>query len=116
MATIRTPTGLRDKRITLQNPGKAVPDGQGGFLQTWTDCVPPAAWASIDPATGGPLEHITAGTLITVATHIVKMPYQDDVTTNSRIVFNGRFFNVIGGGSPSEDGIELELPCVEVKP
>ena len=38
-------------RVLFQNPGPAVPDGDGGYTQSWIDLVPPTWQVSIEPAT-----------------------------------------------------------------
>lgn len=104
----------RPHRVTLQNPSTPVADGDGGFTQTWTDLVPPALSVKIAPATAADLERVTAGTVLSTATHIVTGPYHAQVTTKTRILFNGRAFSVVGVSNPEERNVELVLVCVEV--
>lgn len=110
----RTAVADRPHRVTLQNPGPAVPDGDGGFTQSWTDLVPPAMSAKIAPAAARDLERVAAGTVIATASHLVTMPYHPQVTTQTRILFNGRTFSVVGVSNPEENNVELVLVCVEV--
>lgn len=114
MATV--PAGGRPHRVTLQNPGAAVPDADSGYTQSWSDLSPAAMWASIKPATQRDLERVVAGTVIATASHIVTMPYHPQVTTETRVLFNGRTFSVIGVSNPEERNVELVLACVEVVP
>jgi len=106
----------RPHRVTLQNPGPAVPDGDGGFTQTWTDLVPPALYVKIAPATAREVERLAAGTVLATATHIVTGPYHAGVTTKTRIVFNGRVFSVTGVANPDERNVETIAICAEVVP
>lgn len=100
--------------VLLQNPGTPTPDGDGGYTQSWTDCVPPTWQCSIEPATVRDLERVAAGTVIATATQIIKGHYRPDVTTKTRLVFNGRRFSITGVQNPQERGITLELTAVEV--
>ncbi len=106
--------GSRKHLVMLQNPGPAVPDGDGSYTQTWTDLTPPTLYVSIDPATARDLERVAAGTVIASATQIVKGPYHPQVTTQTRIIFNSRRLNVTAVRNPDERNVTLELVCVEV--
>ena len=108
--------GSARHRVLFQNPGAAVPDGDGGYTQSWTD-VPPGAWfAAIAPASPNDLERFTAGTVITQVAHIVRGRYQPGITTATRMVFNGRTFAIAGTRNVEERGITMELLAVELQP
>jgi head-tail adaptor len=109
-----TSTAKRPHRVTLQNPGPPVSDGDGGFTQTWIDCVPPAVQAEIKTATAEDLERLASGTVIASASHIVTFGYHPQVITKSRILFNGRIFNVTNVGNPEERNVETVAICEEV--
>lgn len=99
-------------RVTFQNPGAAVPDGDGGYTQTWTDL---AEWyVSIQPASARDLERVAAGTVIATATHIIRGRYLAGVSTQTRMVFNGRTFEITGVSNLEERNILMELVAVEV--
>jgi SPP1 family predicted phage head-tail adaptor len=106
--------GARPHRVMLQNPGPAVTDGDSGYTQTWADLVPPWVSAQILPATAKDLERVSAGTVLATATHIVSMPYHPQVTTKTRILFNGRSFSVTGVADPEERHVETIAICAEV--
>lgn len=114
MIGMRTPVAARPHRISLQNPGPAVSDGEGGFTQSWFDLVPAAVWCSIVPATQRDLERLAAGTVIATASHVVTMPYHPQVTTQTRLTFNGRTFYVKGVATPEERQIVTIALCQEV--
>lgn len=116
MGTIGPKTAVADRphRVTLQNPGPAVPDGDGGFTQSWTDLVPAAVFARIQTATARDLERRAAGTVISTASHIVTLPYHPQVTTKTRVLFNGRTFNVLGVADAEEGDVETVAICAEV--
>lgn len=99
----RTGVGERPHYILLQNPGPVIPDGAGGFTQTWSDLTPASVFAKIAPATTEDLERVAAGSVVEAsATHIITMPFHPGVTTKSRVVHNGRTFSVSGVSSPDE--------------
>lgn len=114
MIAPRTSVADRPHRVTLQNPGPGVPTEDGGSIPTFTDLAPPALWMKISPATAVDLERVAAGTVLSTNTYIVKGPYHPQVTTQTRLIFDGRTFNVTGGGSPDERKIEMELVAVEI--
>ena len=102
----------RPHRGMFQNPGPPVPDGTG-WVQSWID-LPPPAWALITPASQSSLEQIAAGTVLSMATHIVRVPYRALLTTKSRFLVDGRQLNVLGIQDPEERHVELVLVCAEV--
>lgn len=116
MGTIGPATAVADRphRVTLQNPGPAIPDGDGDYTQSWTDLTPAAVSVRIQTATASALERITSGTVLSTATHIVTAPFHPQITTQTRILFNGRTFNVTGVTNPDEGDVELILVCAEV--
>jgi len=102
--------------VTFQNPGPPVPDGDGGFSQSWIDLVPAAWRVSIEPATARALERVGAGTVTSAASHIVTGRYHPDVTTQTRMLFNGREFSITGMQNLEERGITMQLVAVEQVP
>jgi head-tail adaptor len=110
----------RPHRITLQNPGPPVPDGEGGFEPSWLAVTPPQLWASIEPASRGSLEAVTAGTVIATATHLIVAPFHPQVTPASRVQFydtlrqRDRIFTVSSLCDTQERDLEMTLICAEV--
>lgn len=99
--------------VTLENPtGPAIPDSDGGSTFTWASLA--TVWAEIKPATARDLERVTAGTVLSTATHVVTLRHLVGVTTQTRVLFNDRVFQVTGVSDPEERHIELNLVCVEV--
>lgn len=111
---LKTSVGARPHRVTFQNPGPAVPDGDGGYTQSWVDLVPPALSVEIKPATAKDLERVAAGTVISTATSVITGPFHPQVTTKTRLLFNGRVFQVTGDQNIEERSGEMVLVCVEV--
>jgi head-tail adaptor len=106
--------GQKRHLVSLDAPGAAVPDADGGFTQTQAPLDPPEMYAEIQPATARDLERVTAGTVLSSASHVVTMDYHPGVTTQTRITFNGRIFSVTGVSNPDERNIETIAICVEV--
>jgi len=97
--------------VTFQVP-ITVPDGDGGFVESWGDLAPP--WpVAIEPANVRDLERRAAGTIIAAATHIVSGRYRADVTIEARMVFEARTFRVAGIRNVDERGIAMQLFVVE---
>jgi head-tail adaptor len=108
----RTPSGRRYHEVQPQNPVMQVSDGDGGYVQLWGDLEP--AYAAIEPAGGRDLE-VIAATVAGVATHVLTLPYQENVLPGAtRVVFGTRVFSVLGMQDAEERHIELVLLCAEV--
>ncbi len=110
----RTSVSERPHRITMQNPGPAVPDGDGGYTQTWVDLNPLGVSAKITPATEAGLERVTSGTALSTASHVVIIPHHPGVTTKTRVTFGARTFYVVGVSNPEERNIETIIVASEV--
>lgn len=109
-----TAIGQYRHRVTLGNPGDPVPDGDGGYTETFTP-LDPADWdCSIRLATQRDLERVAAGTVIAQATHLLNGRYHPQVTTETRVQFEGRTFHVTAVVNPDERDMELTLLCSEV--
>jgi SPP1 family predicted phage head-tail adaptor len=109
-------SGERPHQVTFENPGAAVPDGDGGFTQTWAPCVPAALWMRIAAATVGEIERVVGGTVIATATHLFTGPFHQEVTTQTRCTFEGRTFEVGRVTDREERHIEMVLVCTEQVP
>jgi head-tail adaptor len=115
MIAPKTSIGQRPHRVQLQAPGPPVPDGDGGYTQPWSDLDPPALSVKIEAATAVALERKTpAGATITTASHLVTGPYHKGVTTQSRLLFNGRTLQVNAVTNVDERSIEMVLVCTEL--
>jgi len=109
-----TSIGARPHWVLLQNPDTAVPDGDGGYTQAPAPLAPPGMFAQVRPATAKDLERVAAGTVLSMASHIVTMPYHPQVTTKTQILFGARRLNVVGVASPDERHVETIAICAEV--
>jgi head-tail adaptor len=119
--------GERRHLISLDNPGAAIPDGDGGFTQAWTALTPATRWAEIKPASARDLERVAGASVISTATHIVTFDYHSGVTTKTRITKGPRNadgtlpstsqeFSVTGTSNPEMRNIDTVALCVEIVP
>jgi len=106
-------SGTYRHRVTVQTPGVSVPDGDGGFTESWVDSDPPTWAVSIGPAAGA-VDTAMAGTVIGTATHEIRGRYHAGVSTNARLVFEGRVFHVTQVRNVDERHRTLEVTCAEV--
>lgn len=117
MGLIGTNTRISDKPhwVSLANPGgPVVPDPEGGFVEGMVALDPPQVFAGIRPATARDLERNTSGTAVSTASHIINMDFHPQVTTQTRITFNGRTLLVTGVANPEERNVDLILVAEEV--
>ena len=100
--------------VTLESPGPPVPDGDGGYTESWQP-LNPATWnCSISSANARDLESLTAGTVVAQASHILRGRFHGGITTEARISFEGRTFNVLSVVNRDERDIETVLICSEM--
>ena len=107
------PIGDYKHLVTFQDPGPAVPDGVGGYTQSWTDLAPGLWRVSVLPAAVRDLERVAAGTVITQGTSIVSGHYHSGVSTRTRMLFNGKTYSVTGVRYVDLVPPRMELAVVE---
>lgn len=107
-------TGRRQQYVTLANPSAPVPDGDGGYTETWEPLDPPDWWVEIATATARRMARITSG--LETASFIVTGPYHPGITTKTRITYGTRTLLVGETFSPDEELVETVCLCVEVVP
>ena len=108
------PSGRRDKRVHLEQPGADVPDGEGGYIEGYAPLDPADVFANISPASASDLERAAVGTTIAQATHVITMLYHPGVSIETRITYNGRKFEVTGVRNPDEANRELIIVAQEL--
>ena len=116
---VSTGIGKRIRRITLDAPGPAIPDGDGGYTQTFTPLNPPTMFAEVKPASTRDLENLVAGTILSTATHLITLPFHPDVTTTTRVQWTDdarrpHVANVTAVINVDERCVELILGATEV--
>jgi len=99
---------LRHK-VTIQNPVR-VADGKGGETETWTDAA--NVWAEIAPISSR--ERFYASQIDAEHTHKVIMRHTAALTSESRLLHDGRVLHVAGAPrNVDERNIMLEVWCKE---
>lgn len=102
-------------RVRFEAPGEAVPDGEGGFSESWTT-IGPSEWdVAIRPATARDLESAAAGTVVASASHIVTGDYLPGLTTSARMVRleDNRTFQIMGIANREERNRTMDVFCEE---
>lgn len=76
--------------VTLSNPGTPVPDGDGGFTQTYSP-LDPAEWrCAIEKASARASERHFAATVTAHASYILRGRFHSGITTQTRMVWVDR--------------------------
>ena len=101
--------GALRHRVVIQSVGSTY-DDYGDLSDSWTTAA--SVWASIDPVSGQ--EKDIAGELSGVVTHKIKIRYRSGITTQNRITFDSRVFQIEAVRDWQERNIYLELQCKEV--
>jgi hypothetical protein len=107
------PIGDYKHLVVFQDPGPALPDGAGGYTQTWADLAPGTWRVSVRPAGVGDLERVGSGTVITQGASIVAGHYHAGVSTRSRMLYNGKTWSVTGARFVDTIPPSMELAVVE---
>jgi len=76
--------------VTVENPGAAVPDGDGGFTLTYTAADPGTWWASIEKATQRASEARFSGTVIAHASYILSGRFHPGIGAQTRLSWTDR--------------------------
>jgi len=76
--------------VTLSAPGVAVPDGDGGFTQTFTPLNPSEWRCAIESASVRASERIFGGTVMAHAAYIMTGRFHSGITTNTRLAWTDR--------------------------
>jgi head-tail adaptor len=118
----QTAIAARPHLVRLNNPGQAVPDGDGGYTQGDVPLNPPELYVAIRPASAADIERVAGGVATAVASHIITGPFHPGITVETRIDFDDlrrgkvRKFSVTGVASPDERAVETVCACVELVP
>lgn len=109
--------GSQRHLIRLQRPLPATPDGDGGAVQTWTDLTPALWRCSIAAPIARDLrdlERLTAGTVLSTATYVIKGRYHPGLTTLCRGIFRDRTLQFTSVINHEERNRETHALAVEV--
>lgn len=107
--------GAYRHRLAVENPGALVPDGDGGYTTSYAPADPPFVDASITAARASELERVTAGTVLATATHLIRCRFHPGITSDTRLLFEGKRFEVQSAHNVDQRDIALILICAEIK-
>lgn len=99
-----TSSGDLRKRVTIQAETPTT-DNAGGYALAWTDVM--TVWADIKPSSGQKV--FTDSHLEGHVTHHITMRYQTGITTDMRVTYNSRLFNIRAALNTDEQNHWLEL-------
>lgn len=92
-----------------------MPDGDGGYTESWVNLNPPQVWAEIVPASARAIERLTASVAVqAVATHVVTLPYHPQLTVTSKLLFGTREFQIHDVANLDEVNTTHVLICSEI--
>lgn len=97
--------GRRRHPLELQKLTR-VSDGMGGWQEGWSTIA--TEWAAVDSVSGD--EYFSAAQLQTLLSAKVTMPYRADLTTEWRLIYHGKQYNV-KAILPNNDMSEMTLLC-----
>lgn|SRR5262245_36753875 len=103
--------------VTLENPGPPIPDGEGGYLESWAVLGQARMPGCVEPATVRAMERLGPDMVTAAASHVVTIRYLAGVTTQTRVTFHDaegdRHLAVAGHHDPEERHRSLMLFCTE---
>jgi SPP1 family predicted phage head-tail adaptor len=111
LRTVEQSIGERAHKVTLENPGPSVPDGDGGYTESWVLIA--TVWGRVSPASAAELRRVVAGTVTALLPYLVAVRYVAGVTTQTRVTYHGRVFAVQAVRNVDERNVRLEIICEE---
>jgi SPP1 family predicted phage head-tail adaptor len=98
-----------NRRITLQRR-ESVKDDEGIVTEGWADVA--AVWAAVEPLRGR--EYFTAAAVNQENTVRFRMRYRPGVTSEMRVLYDGRIYDINSVIDVNESHQEIQLMCEEV--
>ena len=96
-------------RVSIMNPVEAQSDTGEVVVASWSTLA--SVWVSIEPLAGGELTQ--ADQMQAEATIRIRLRYLSGLTTQSRIHWNDRIYEIVAAQNIEERNIEYELLCHE---
>ena len=97
------------KKLILQRKGARIPDGGGGYTDSWANVR--ELWAGVEPL--DPEEITEAQQKKQENTHIVTTRYNPDIKRNDRFKYAGRYLMVVTIQNVKEENRFLRVYCKE---
>jgi len=108
--------GQRHHKIRIEEPdGAPSSDGEGAYTQAYKRLAD--VWAAVEYASSRGDEHSAgrSSAVITTARLTVTIPYLEGVTTECRVIWNGKTLNVDAVRDVDTRRVQLELACYETE-
>lgn len=101
--------GAMRERVAIYSQAQTV-DEVGDITTTWTQVA--TCWARMEPLSANQVE--LAGRDDAIRRYQMTVRYRTDITTNSRITWRGRRFDVQGVTDPTEQRVFLTVYLSEI--
>lgn len=101
--------GDLDQLVSLEAPGAPTTNALGGLVPTWVPLGSGPVWAKVEDLRGQEL--LAYGQQQTAVERRIKIRYRSDVTSQTRVVFNGRPHSIVGSPIVLGRRAFLELMC-----
>lgn len=98
-----------DKRIIFEKPVK-TPNGQGGFVTTWTMAC--TVWARLLP-TSAKEQRQSDQTVLTIS-HTISIRHRRDIKSSYRVKYKNRYFSIVSIVNPEEACEWMDILAKEV--
>lgn len=103
--------GQLSNRITIQTP-TTTQDAAGQPIRSWATLAGPVVLpAKVESVTGG--ETIRGRQVSAVAQVMFTIRYRSDITTQMRVLWDGRVLGIVRASDPYGDRRELRIECKE---
>ena len=103
------PTRGEQRHLVAFDVPTRVPDGEGGYTETWAPLGPPTWAVAIRAATAVDAERAVAGTQITHNSYVITGDALPGVTTKARMTYQGHVYQVTSAIDVDLRGITMEL-------
>lgn len=102
--------GTMNRKVALQSATETRSASSNEKIAVWS--IYATVWASLKPLKGNEL--LLAEQVHSETTHIVTIGYRSDLTTEHRIKYGARIFEIVSALNNNEANIDLVMQCKEV--
>jgi head-tail adaptor len=95
--------------VTFEEPGAPVPDGEGGYTESWVPLSPATWYVRVSPMSGRDAEQVLAGTVVTHLTHRVHGRWHPGISTKARMLFAGATYLITSVANIDGRSLEMDL-------
>lgn len=98
--------GALDQRVTLER-FTSTTDDWGGVVEAWAPLA--TVWAAVEPLVGR--EYLAAAALVAEVTARVRMRYRPGITSQDRVIHEGKTYGIVSVVDVRSGNRELVLMC-----